>query len=149
MSGAMTDLVFGEIKVPYDNKAGTADTVEVAKILEAKYGLFTAFYTRHENDIKQLLIDSLSGALENLHVGGVAPANPFDASMQKLQGMFQKFLYTSEVEQMGINGVPTQAALDGVSPRFKGKKGPRRPSFIASGTMELAFRSWMEGFMKL
>ena len=110
----MTDLVFGEVKVVYDNKSGTANTVDVAKILEAKYGLFTAFYTLHENDIKQLLIDSLAGALENLHMGGVAPANPFDASMQKLQSMFRKFLYTGEVERMGIEGVPTQAALDGV-----------------------------------
>lgn len=141
----MTDLVFGEAKVVYDNKAGTADTVEVAKILEAKYGLFSAFYQRHENDIKALLIDSLEGALENLHAGGVAPANPFDASMQRLQGMFRKFLYTSEVEQMGIEGVPTQAALDGVSHRTKKKTyGHRRPSFIDTGTMELAFRSWVE-----
>lgn len=142
----MTDLVFGEVKVPYDNKSGTADTVAVAKILEAKYGLFTAFYTRHEKDIKLLLIDSLEGALENLHAGGVAPANPFDASMQKLQGMFRQFLYTAEVEQMGIEGVPTQAALKGISHRTKGKKyGHRRPSFIDTGTMELAFRSWVEG----
>lgn len=140
------ELIFGEVKLPYDNKSGTADTVEVAKILEAKYGLFSAFYRRHENDIKQLLIDSLAGALENLHMGGAAPANPFDASMQKLQAMFRKFLFTGEVEQMGIEGVPTQAALDGVSHRTKKKTyGHRRPSFIDTGTMELAFRSWLEG----
>jgi hypothetical protein len=145
----MTELVFGEIKVPYDNKTGTADTVAVAKILEAKYGLFSAFYTRHENDIKALLIDSLAGALENLHMGAPLPANPFEGSMAKLQALFKKFLYTQEVEQMGIPGVPTKAALDGVSHRKKKKTyGHRRPSFIDSGTMELAFRSWMEGFMQ-
>lgn len=142
----MTDLVFGEVKVVYDNKSGTADTVEVAKILEAKYGLFSAFYQRHADDIKALLIDSLEGALENLHAGGVAPANPFESSMQRLQGMFRKFLFTSEIEQMGIEGVPTQAALDGVSHRTKKKTyAHRRPSFIDTGTMELAFRSWVEG----
>jgi len=141
----MTDLVFGEVKVPYDNKSGTADTVTVAKILEAKYGLFSAFYRRHEQDIKALLIDSLEGALENLHAGGIAPADPFASSMQKLQGMFRKFLYTAEVETMGIEGVPTQAALKGVNHRKKAKKGVRRPSFIDTGTMELAFRSWVEG----
>jgi hypothetical protein len=134
------------VKIPYDNKGGTADTVEVAKILEAKYGLFTAFYALHESDIKQLLIDSLAGALENLHMGGTSPANPFDASMQKLQALFRKFLYTGEVERMGIAGVPTQAALDGKSSRKKSKTyGTRRPSFIDTGTMELAFRSWIEG----
>jgi hypothetical protein len=140
--------VLGEVKVVYDNKAGTANTVDVAKILEAKYGLFSAFYSLHENDIKQLLIDSLAGALENLHMGGVAPANPFDASMQQLQSLFRKFLYTGEVERMGIEGVPTQAALDGVSHRTKKKKyGHRRPSFIDTGTLELAFRSWIEGLL--
>ncbi len=143
-----TELVFGEVKVPYDNKSGTANTVDVAKILEAKYGLFTAFYTRHEQDIKALLIDSLAGALENLHMGGTAPANPFDASMQKLQALFRQFLFTSEIERMGIEGVPTQAALDGVSHRKKSKKyTTRRPSFIDTGTLELAFRSWIEGLI--
>lgn len=142
----MSALIFGEVKLPYDNKNGTTDTVAVAKILEAKYGLFTAFYTAHEQDIKALLIDSLEGALENLHAGGKAPANPFDSSMQKLQSMFRKFLFTGEVERMGIVGVPTQAALDGVSHRTKKKTyGNRRPSFIDTGTMELAFRSWVEG----
>lgn len=141
----MTDLVFGEVRIPYDNKSGTANTVDVAKILEAKYGLFTAFYTRHETDIKALLIDSLEGALENLHAGGIAPADPFASSMQKLQGMFRQFLYTGEIERMGIEGVPTQAALDGVNHRKKTKKGARRPSFIDTGTLELAFRSWVEG----
>jgi len=141
----MSELVFGEVKVPYDNKSGTSDTVTVAKILEAKYGLFSAFYRRHEQDIKALLIDSLEGALENLHAGGVAPADPFTSSMQKLQGMFRQFLFTGEVERMGLDGVPTQAALDGVNHRLKRKKGVRRPSFIDTGTMELAFRSWVEG----
>lgn len=142
----MTDLVFGEVKVPYDNKSGTVDTVAVAKILEAKYGLFSAFYKRYEQQIKQLLIDSLAGALENLHAGGVAPADPFASSMQKLQGMFRKFLLTAEIETMGIPGVPTAAALAGVSHRKKSKKyGHRRPSFLDTGTMELAFRSWVEG----
>lgn len=142
------ELVFGEVKLAYDNKAGTADTVEVAKILEAKYGLFTAFYTRHQAAITQLLVDSLSGALENLHMGSPIPSNPFDASMQKLQAMFREFLYSGEVESMGIEGVPTKAALDGVTHRTKKKTyGHRRPSFIDTGTMELAFRSWMEGVL--
>lgn len=144
----MTDLVFGEVKVPYDNKSGTSDTVAVAKILEAKYGLFSAFYRRYEDQIKALLIDSLEGVLENLHAGGVAPADPFASSMQRLQALFRNFLLTAEVERMGIEGVPTQAALKGISHRTKSKKyGHRRPSFIDTGTMELAFRSWVEGNM--
>lgn len=142
----MTELVFGEVKVPYDNKTGTADTVDVAKILEAKYGLFTAFYTRYKDEIQALLIDSLAGVLENLHMGGTALADPFASSMQRLQALFRKFLFSGEVERMGIEGAPTQAALKGVSHRTKGKKyGHRRPSFIDTGTMELAFRSWVEG----
>ncbi len=143
-----TELVFGEVKVPYDNKSGTADTVEVARILEGKYGLFTAFYTRHKAEITELLVDSLAGALENLHMGAPTNGNPFDASMQKLQGMFRQFLFTAEIESMGIEGVPTQAALNGVSHRKKKRRyGHRRPSFIDTGTMELAFRSWVEGLL--
>lgn len=143
----MADLLFGEVKVPYDNKTGTADTVEVARILEARYGLFTAFYTFHETEIKALLVDSLEGALENLHAGGVAPADPFASSMQRLQALFRKFLMTAEIERMGIDGVPTQAALKGINHRKKAKKGVRRPSFVDTGTMELAFRSWVEGLI--
>lgn len=142
-----TELVFGEVKMPYDTKNGTADTVDVARILEAKYGLFTAFYTKHKSDITQLLIESLEGALENLHMGGVAPANPFEGAMQKLQEMFRQFLFTAEIEQMGITGVPTKAALKGVNHRLKNKRGNRRPSFVDTGTMELAFRSWIEGLV--
>ena len=143
------ELVFGEVKMTYDNKAGTADTVEVAKILEEKYGLFSAFYAKHKTAITQLLIDGLSGALTNMHMGAPVPSNPFEDAMQKLQGMFRTFLTTAEIETMGIEGVPTQAALGGVSHRTKKKTyGHRRPSFVDTGTLELAFRSWVEGLVK-
>lgn len=142
------ELVFGEVRVAYDLKGGTADTVEVAKILEGKYGLFTAFYTRHENDIKLLLIDNLEGVLENLHSGGTSPSDPFAGATAKIDALFRNFLATAEIETMGIDGVPTQAALDGVSHRTKKKTyGHRRPSFLDTGTMELAFRSWLEGVL--
>lgn len=154
------ELIFGEVKVPYDNKSGTADTVEVAKILEAKYGLFSAFYTKHENDIKTLLINSLEGVLENIHAGGSAPSDPFAGATAKIEALFRTFLATAEIESMGIDGVPTQAALDGVSHRFKDKinnirnkkgqitaVGVRRPSFVDTGTLSLAFRSWLESVL--
>jgi len=155
----MTDLVFGEVSVPYDNKHGTANTVDVARILEAKYGLFSAFYKRHEADIKAELVNSAEGVLENLHAGAPLGDNPFASSSQRIDALFRKFLETSEIEEMGIDGVPTQAALKGVSHRFKKKKnnirkngkivaeGVRRPSFIDTGTLELAFRSWLEGVL--
>jgi hypothetical protein len=144
----MTDLVFGEVQVAYDNRSGVADTVEVAKILEAKYGLFSAFYKKHENDIKAELIKSIEGTLENLYAGAPAPDNPFAGASQRIEALFRVFLATSEIEKMDIDGVPTQAALDGVTHRTKKKTyGERRPSFIDTGTMELAFRSWLEGVL--
>jgi hypothetical protein len=144
----MTDLVFGEVQVVYDNKSGTADTVDVARILEAKYGLYTAFYTKHKNQIQAELISSIEGTLENLYAGAPAPDDPFASASKRIEALFRTFLATAEIEQMGIDGVPTQAALDGVTHRTKKKTyGERRPSFIDTGTMELAFRSWLEGVL--
>ena len=38
-------------------------------------------------------------------------------------------------------------ALDGISRRFKNKKGPPRPSFIDTGTYQAAMRAWVSGVL--
>ena len=155
----MVNLVFGVIDVPYDNgtkaprkgkgkRRGKTNepttTVKVATILEDKYGVMATFYDAHKDDIMRDMIESAEGALETLFMGGPV-VQPFAEAGSKIDAAFKTFLLTAEIENMGIPGVPTQAAIDRRSLRFKSKVGPsKRPSFIDTGTYELSFRSWVE-----
>ena len=156
----MPNLVFGVIDVPYENEGAKpkkaprrgkgsknpapTTTVDVATILEDKYGVMQAFYDSRKDDITQHMISSAEGALETLFMGGPVD-NPFAEAGQGIQADFRNFLMTAEIETMGIPGVPTKAAQDRRSLRFKSKVGPNsRPSFIDTGTYELAFRGWVE-----
>jgi hypothetical protein len=149
----------GVIDLPYANapqktkkgkrkkrqKGATQTTGDVAEWLENKYHIMRIFFELHEKDIARLLEESMAGALENVLMG--APATPlpqaFAGAEQKINDMFQKFLDNKELERLGYSGVPTRAALEGKSARFKSGKGPRRPSFIDTGLYESAFRAWM------
>lgn len=119
-------------------------TVQVATWLEEKYHVMEVFYEEHKDDITQTLIDSIGGALENLYAG--APAgDPFAEAEQQVTADFRTFLLTGEIETLGLEGVPTQAALERRSLRFKrGRSGTPRPSFIDTSTYELAMRCWTE-----
>jgi hypothetical protein len=156
----MTTLVFGVIDVPYENEGAKpkkkpkrgqgsknpapTTTVQVAEILEEKYGVMQAFYDARKNDITQHMIESAEGALETLFMGGPVD-DLFAEASQGIQADFRTFLMTAEIETMGIPGVPTKAAQERRSLRFKAKVGPNsRPSFIDTGTYELAFRGWVE-----
>lgn len=139
----MTKLVLGVIDIPYDN-SGATTTVDVAKILEEKYGVMQAFYDAHQNDIMKSVVSSVEGALEDLFAGARVE-DPFAEAGQAIQSEFRTFLMSGEIESMGIVGVPTQAAQKRRSLRFKGKVGPtQRPSFIDTATYELAMVAWVE-----
>ena len=105
-------------------------TYGVGKILEEKYGLFSKFYESHEDKIVKNLTESLVGALETTLMGQHVE-DPFVAA-------------TDQIATLGVQGVPTKAALMGKSVRFKRKRGPRRPSFIDSGTLQTSFKSWVK-----
>lgn len=123
---------------------GSTSTVQVAQILESKYGVMAAYYQQHQNDITQAVVNSLDGALEDLYAGHV-PADPFAEAGQEIQAGFRVFLMTGEIESMGVEGVPTQAAIDRRSLRFKSKvAGAQRPSFVDTGTYEAAMRAWVD-----
>lgn len=158
----MKTLCLGVIALPYENAGDDADptkprkrgdgssrgspttTVEVATILEAKYGVMQAFYDAHKGDIEGALINSLEGALEDIFAGA-PPRDPFGEAGQDIDKAFRTFLMSGEIETMGIEGVPTKAALDRRSGRFKKKKGPeRRPSMIDTGLYEASFKSWVD-----
>lgn len=168
-SPARITLFLGVIDVPYANEAhaekvpqarkgkankplkpkssaATKTTGDVAEILEAKYGIMDTFAFAQLPDIAKELENSLAGALETLIMGGAPSANPFASAETAITAMFKQFLATGAIEHMGIEGVPTQAALDGVNHRLKhpyAKSNPRRESFVDTGAYSAHFLAWV------
>lgn len=152
----MTTLHFGVIDLPYGKQGKMVVTTgDVATILEAKYGVMQAFFDRHKQDIATMMERGILILLESAIMGEPQPPRPFAEMESGIAKLWRDFLDSAEIEAMGIPGVPTQAALDGVSHRFKDvyntarfKKGPRagqrkrprRPSFIDTGQYEASFR---------
>ncbi len=130
-------------KTPAKDK-GVTTTVQVAQALEDKYGVMAVFYDHFQNEVIGAVVHSMEGALESLYMGGPL-GDPYAEAGQEIAAGFRQFLLQGEIEDYGIEGVPTQAALDRKSLRFKSKVGPtERPSFIDTGNYELAFRAWVE-----
>lgn len=135
----------GKAKAPPTSKGSTepVTTVNVAHFLEDKYHVMEIFYRENQDEILGAMIHGLEGALEDLYAG--APiGNPFAEVDDEISAAFRVWLMQAEIEKLGIPGVPTKAALEGRSLRFKNKRGERRPSFIDTGLYETAFRSWIE-----
>ncbi|CDY79475.1 hypothetical protein BGLT_02256 [Caballeronia glathei] len=127
------------------SSGGTKTTGDVAEILEDKYGIMDTFAYVQLPDIAKALEESIAGSLETLLMGGMPSANPFASAESKITAMFKQFLATGAIEHMGIEGVPTQAALNGVNHRLKhpyAKGNPRRESFIDTGLYQSHFLAW-------
>ena len=74
------------------------------------------------------------------------PIEIFYEEHANIETRFRHFLSQKEMDSLGVPGVPTKAALAGVSHRFKhpyAKRAPR-PSFIDTGLYEASFRAWVE-----
>jgi len=166
----MTTLHLGVMDVPYGNapsptspsKPGrgrrkrnsrakgspiSITTGQVAEILEAEYRVMEVFYASHEDEIARLLEHSIGGALQSLMMGAPAQATDiFASAASRIEDQFKQFLSTKEIEQLGIPGVPTAAALHGVSHRFAnpGKRRAPRPSFIDTGLYQASFKAWVD-----
>lgn len=141
-------LHLGVNDLPYATKDAIS-TGSVAEILEAKYHIMEVFYELHQQEIADALTNGIQGSLETLLMSG--KANPRDllnsSGTSQIVDLFHQFLLSGEVEKMGIPGVPTKAAIDRKSSRFKKKRGPnKRPSFVDTGTYESSFQAWLEGF---
>ena len=147
-------LNLGVIDIPYSGAAterrtakvasGTQTTGDVAGWLETKYGVMSVFAEAHEDAIVDAITDSMQGALESMMMGAPAQPDPFGSGMGRIEQEFRTFLDTAEIEGMGIEGVPTRAAIEGVSHRFKSKRAGRRPSFIDTGLYQTSFRAWID-----
>jgi hypothetical protein len=127
-------------------ESGRQTTGDVAEILEDKYGIMDTFAFARLPDIAKALEESIAGELETLMMGGRPSGNPFASAESSIGTMFKQFISTQQIEHMGIEGVPTQAALKGVNHRLKhsyAKANPRRPSFIDTGMYVANFKCWV------
>lgn len=129
------------------SNAATKTTGEVAEILEEKYGVLDTFVYARLPDIATALEESIAGELETLMMGGKPGGNPFQSAEASITTMMKKFISAQEIEHMGIEGVPTQAALNGVNHRLKhpyAKKNERRPSFMDTTLYWQTLRAWFK-----
>ena len=79
-------------------------------------------------------------------------------AVSEIEREFRTFLDENELQDAGVPGVPTKAAMNGVNHRFKSKLnnvsmaekqagtrvGTPRVSFIDTGTYQKAFKVWTE-----
>lgn len=150
-------LHLGVIDIPYAQApprrrarkvtSGTQTTGDVAGWLENKYGVMQSFYDTKKDQVAAAIENGLQGALENMMMGRSSFAvDPFGAATSTIEDSFKQFLATKEIEGLGIAGVPTQAALRGVSHRMKrpyARRAPR-PSFIDTGLYQSSFKAWVD-----
>lgn len=135
-------LHLGETDIPYQEDSAT--TGDVAEILERKYHIFQSFVALHGSEIAEAMGEAMQDSLENVLMGAPPVGNPLLAAESRIETLFRDMLSNRELERLGIPGVPTKAALEGRSKRFKRRKGPPRPSFIDSGQMQAAMKVWSE-----
>lgn len=142
----MTRLSLGVVELPYVDaeqprrkkykaKVVSLSTGDVAEILEAKYGVMQHFFDTYQGRIATAMAEAVKDRIEALIMGRPATGELFPEIGDDIKVMFHKFISEKEIERLGITGVPTQAALSGVSHRFKhpyAKRGSR-PSFIDTG----------------
>lgn len=146
-SGKSLTLNLGVLVQPYrntDKSARAITTGDVAKILEAEYGVMEVFSRVHRKVIETALTNAVQGSLEALIMG--RRVDPFQRGLQEIQSRFKQFISSYEAERVGIPGTPTKAALRGVNHRLKHpyrKANPRRPSFRDTGLYLASFISWV------
>lgn len=120
----------------------TVTTGDVAGWLEDRYHPMEVFFNVDGGCISALE-ESVQDAIEDVLMG--APGgDPFGAATTGIEARFKAFLSNRVMETLGIPGVPTLAALEGRSSRFKRLRGPRRPSFIDTGLYQASFKAWVE-----
>lgn len=134
----------------------TVTTAQVARWLEDRYHVMEVFY-ESDGGVLPLLRESMEDAMEDVLMGSPVGANPFLAATSEIQKRFKQFISNRTMETMGYPGVPTKAALMGISSRFKAHKsgiglvrrkgsvaGVRRPSFRDTGLYQASFMAWVD-----
>jgi hypothetical protein len=124
-------------------------TGDVAEILEARYSVMAGFMELHGDEVADAMAEAMKDALEDLMAGAPMAAlqDPLAPAMELVGEEFRDFIDKEELSQLE-EGVPTEAALRGVSHRFKhpySRMNPRRPSFVDTGMYRENFVAWTEG----
>jgi hypothetical protein len=125
---------------------GTGKTTgDIAKILEARYGVMAAFWGLEKSNIIDNLETSMAKAIKNILLGQPGVIEPTAEAMEKIKANFKRSLSQRRFDGL-IRGVPTMAAQRGVSHRFKKPYALRasRPSFIDTGLYQSSFTAWMD-----
>lgn len=141
----MSTIHLGCLDLPHPGgeKSGLT-TGDLAEILESKYGLYSNFLEANEEQIADACAESVGDAIDNMLAGLTPAENPLAAAEQEIVGGFITYLDTEEIARLGVNGVPTQAALKGVNHRLKIKRGARRNSFIDTGALRISTATWVD-----
>lgn len=134
-------VCLGVIDIPYDYGDSSATTYEVAEDLQERYKLFTHFWDLHQKEIIPEVGETLAWAIVN-HIQYGAPM-PGGELLGETMKAFNVFLEGEEMAGLSIDGVPTQAALEGKNSRLKIERGERRPSFIDGGLFKSSFVAWI------
>lgn len=141
----MPTLHLGVLIQPYADENGKT-TGDVAEILEEKYHVMEHFSQLHGEEIATAVGEALEGSLETMLIGGKWDKNAFASAESEIENMFRKMLSEKELDKLGYPGIPTQAALKGVSHRRKRpyvRRGPR-PSFLDTTLFSTSFRAWTD-----
>lgn len=139
----MPTIHFGVIDIPHLDGKTTGD---IAEILEAKYEVMRKFTEIKEENIVEALAESYSDAIVDV-INGVDPSNlnPAAQAASDIEHMLKQAIALQAFDGV-IAGVPTQAALQGRSKRFKSGRNPRgsRPSFIDTGMYQSSIKVWVD-----
>lgn len=148
-------LHLGVIDLPYANvpaekgrsrskvASGTQTTGDVATWLENKYHAMEHFAELHGPDIAAAIENALAGNLETL-LSGQPIASIVAGADSAIEEAFRKFITSKELDALGYPGIPTRAAVEGLSHRFKNRKGSPRPSFVDTGAYVNSFKAWVD-----
>jgi hypothetical protein len=146
-------LHLGVVDIGYADASGKT-TSDVAQILEDKYHIMEVFAEDIGLDVIQKAIEhSAQSAVETLILGVSRPgSNSANMSLTleaegEIEAAFKLWLSQQSMDYTQP-GVPTQAALKGVSHRLKranAKTNSARPSFIDTGLYQSSMRAWIEG----
>lgn len=146
----------GKAAPPPAKAKRTVTTAQVAGWLEARYHVMEIFY-EVDGGVQAALRESVQDAMENVMMGAPVGANPFLEATSDIQRRFKQFISNRTMETLGYPGVPTKAALEGISSRFKAHRsgqglvrrkgsvaGLRRPSFRDTGLYQASFMAWVD-----
>lgn len=147
-------LVYANIDYPYafENGEDVVTTGQVALWLESgekrSYHIKEAFHKKYKDQINAFFAEALRDAMMDfVMTGRPIPTDKrklFKHANDKVDALFRNFLNKKIVEGLGIEGVPTQAALKGYSKRLKKLTGKRRPSFIDTGQYRNSSKSYVK-----